>query len=71
MTYGTVSARSPARPWLATANYDGIAPVQNSAAIVSHVGGAELRGYEGGHLFLFQDPSALPEFEAFLQAPPG
>jgi 3-oxoadipate enol-lactonase len=52
-------------------NYDGIAPVQNSAAIVSHVGGAELRGYEGGHLFLFQDPSALPEFEAFLQAPPG
>jgi 3-oxoadipate enol-lactonase len=49
-------------------NYDGIAPVQNSAAIVSHVGGAELRGYEGGHLFLFQDPSALPEFEAFLQA---
>lgn len=30
---------------------------------------AELRGYEGGHLFLFQDPAALPEFEAFLQAP--
>jgi 3-oxoadipate enol-lactonase len=52
-------------------NYDGIAPARNSAAIVSRVGGAELRGYEGGHLFLFQDPSALPEFEAFLQAPPG
>jgi 3-oxoadipate enol-lactonase len=52
-------------------NYDEIAPVQNSAAIASHIGGAELRGYEGGHLFLFQDPSALPEFEAFLQAPPG
>jgi 3-oxoadipate enol-lactonase len=52
-------------------NYDGIAPGQNSAAIASHVGGAELRGYEGGHLFLFQDPAALPEFEAFLQAPPA
>jgi pimeloyl-ACP methyl ester carboxylesterase len=52
-------------------NYDGIAPVQNSAAIVSQVGGAELRGYEGGHLFLVQDPAALPEFEAFLQTPPG
>ena len=52
-------------------NYDGIAPAQNSAAIASHVGGAELRGYEGGHLFLFQDLAALPEFEAFLQAPPG
>jgi pimeloyl-ACP methyl ester carboxylesterase len=49
-------------------NYDGIAPVQNSAAIASRIDGAELRGYEGGHLFLFQDPAALPEFEAFLQA---
>src|SRR5215471_8172949 len=50
-------------------NYDGIAPVQNSTAIASRIRGAELRGYEGGHLFLFQDPAALPEFEAFLQAP--
>jgi hypothetical protein len=30
-----------------------------------------LRGYEGGYVFLVQDPAALPEFEAFLQAPPG
>jgi 3-oxoadipate enol-lactonase len=50
-------------------NYDGIAPAQNSAAIASRIHGTELRGYEGGHLFLFQDPAALPEFEAFLQAP--
>ena len=50
-------------------NYDGIAPVQNSTAIASRIRGAELRGYEGGHLFLFQDPAALPGFEAFLQAP--
>jgi pimeloyl-ACP methyl ester carboxylesterase len=50
-------------------NYDGIAPVQNSTAIASRIRGAELRGYEGGHLFLIQDPAALPEFEAFLQAP--
>ena len=50
-------------------NYDGIAPPQNSAAIASRIRGAELRGYEGGHLFLIQDPAALPEFEAFLQAP--
>jgi pimeloyl-ACP methyl ester carboxylesterase len=49
-------------------SYDGIAPVQNSTAIASRIGGAELRGYEGGHLFLFQDPAALPEFEAFLHA---
>lgn len=52
-------------------NYDQIAPVQNSIAIASRLRGAELRGYEGGHLFLFQDPAALPEFQAFLQAPPG
>ena len=50
-------------------NYDGIAPARNSAAIASRIHEAELRGYEGGHLFLFQDPAALPEFEAFLQAP--
>ena len=40
----------------------------DSTAIASRIRGAELRGYEGGHLFLFQDPAALPEFEAFLQA---
>ena len=52
-------------------NYDGIAPAQNSAAIASRIRGSELRGYEGGHLFLFQDPAALPDFEAFLHAPSG
>jgi len=50
-------------------NYDGIAPADNSAAIASRIRGSELRGYEGGHLFLFQDPAAIPDFEAFLQAP--
>jgi pimeloyl-ACP methyl ester carboxylesterase len=50
-------------------DYDGIAPAQNSAAIASRIRGAQLRGYDGGHLFLFQDPAALPEFEGFLRAP--
>jgi len=50
-------------------NFDGIAPAHNSTAIASRIHGAQLRGYDGGHLFLFQDPAALPEFEAFLQAP--
>jgi 3-oxoadipate enol-lactonase len=52
-------------------HYDGIAPAGNAAAIASRIRGAELRGYDGGHLFLFQDPAAIPEFEAFLQAPPS
>lgn len=47
--------------------YDRIAPPENSAAIASRVHGAKLRGYEGGHVFLFQDPAALPEYEAFLR----
>jgi 3-oxoadipate enol-lactonase len=49
--------------------YDGIAPPRNSEAIASRIRGAQLRGYEGGHMFMFQDPSAVPDFEAFLQAP--
>jgi len=48
--------------------YDGIAPPQNSIAIASRIREAELRGYEGGHGFAFQDPAAVPEFEAFLRA---
>ena len=50
-------------------DYDGIAPARASTNIASRIRGAELRGYEGGHGFLFQDPAALPAFTAFLQAP--
>ena len=50
-------------------NYDGIAPARNSANIASRIRGAELRGYEGGHGFLFQDPAALLAYIAFLQTP--
>jgi 3-oxoadipate enol-lactonase len=48
--------------------YDGIAPPENSRAIASKVRRADLRGYEGGHAFLVQDPTAIPAFVAFLQA---
>ena len=47
--------------------YDGIAPPANSSAMASRIRGSELRGYEGGHLFLVQDPAAMPDFRAFLQ----
>ncbi|HEY7438579.1 MAG TPA: alpha/beta hydrolase [Acidimicrobiia bacterium] len=50
-------------------DYDQIAPARNSENIASRIHGAELHGYEGGHLFLFQDPAALPAFIAFLRAP--
>jgi 3-oxoadipate enol-lactonase len=54
---------------VAYGRYDGIAPTQNSAAIASRIPGADLRGYEGGHLFLAQDPGAMPELVTFLRSP--
>jgi 3-oxoadipate enol-lactonase len=54
---------------VAYGRHDGIAPEANSKAIASRVRGADLRGYEGGHLFLFQDAAAFPDVVAFLQAP--
>ncbi|MEN3272914.1 MAG: 3-oxoadipate enol-lactonase, partial [Actinomycetota bacterium] len=47
--------------------YDGIAPVSNSEAIAAQIPNAELRVYEGGHLFIVQDKTAWPEILAFLQ----
>jgi 3-oxoadipate enol-lactonase len=54
---------------VAYGRYDGIAPAQNSTAIASRIPEADLRGYEGGHLFLAQDPAAMPELVTFLRSP--
>ena len=54
---------------VAYGRYDRLAPAENSAAIASRIPGAELRGYDGGHPFLLQDPAAMPDLIAFLQAP--
>jgi len=51
---------------VAYGEYDGIAPKANSAYIADHIENAELRGYEGGHLFIVQDPAALPDVIGFL-----
>jgi 3-oxoadipate enol-lactonase len=51
---------------VAGGRYDGIAPPANSEAIAARVAGAELRSYEGGHAFFFQDPAALGEIIDFL-----
>lgn len=53
---------------VACGRYDGIAPPANSEAIATRVPGAELRIYEGGHAFFFQDPTALSEILDFLAA---
>ena len=53
--------------FVAAGRYDGIAPVANSEAIVAQIPGAELRIYDGGHVFFFQDPTAIPEITGFLK----
>ena len=51
---------------VACGRFDGIAPPANGEWIASHIAGAELRVYDGGHLFFMQDPTALPAIAAFL-----
>jgi pimeloyl-ACP methyl ester carboxylesterase len=51
---------------VAGGRYDGIAPPANSEAIASRLPDAQLRLYEGGHLFIVQDPAALPDIVTFL-----
>jgi 3-oxoadipate enol-lactonase len=53
---------------VAGGRFDGIAPPSNSEFIASHVAGAQLRLYEGGHAFFAQDPAAIREVIAFLRA---
>ena len=51
--------------------YDGVAPRSNSEAIAGRIPHAELRCYQGGHLFVYQDPQALPDITEFLQREDG
>lgn len=51
---------------VAAGRYDGIAPVANARAIAERIPGARLEVFEGGHLFLAQDPAAYEVIVAFL-----
>ena len=51
---------------VASGRYDGIAPVANGEVIAAAIPGAALRVYEGGHVFMVQDPKATPEIIGFL-----
>ena len=46
--------------------YDGIAPPENMEAIARQLPNATLELFEGGHLFLTQDPKAWERIVAFL-----
>lgn len=53
--------------FVGSGSYDDIAPVANGRAIVERVSDATLHVYDGGHLFLVQDPAAWPDVAAFLE----
>jgi 3-oxoadipate enol-lactonase len=59
-------ARITAPTFVACGRYDGIAPLENGEAIAARVPGAELRVYEGGHVFMAQDPRAHVDIIEFL-----
>lgn len=51
--------------------YDGIAPSANLKAIYGQIPQSRLELFEGGHLFLLQDPEAFQRVIAFLQEAEG
>ena len=56
--------------FVASGSYDDIAPVANGKAIVDRIPGAALHVYDGGHLFLVQDPAAWRDAATFLADEP-
>jgi 3-oxoadipate enol-lactonase len=52
--------------FVASGEFDGIAPVANGRAIADRIPNAELHVYAGGHLFAAQDPAAYPDVLEFL-----
>jgi len=51
--------------------YDGIALPETQEKMASRIRGAELRFFEGGHLFMLQDRDALPAMTRFLKGEDG
>ena len=51
---------------VAGGRYDGIAPVRNLEAIATSIPDARLELFEGGHIFMLQDPTAWPAVLDFL-----
>lgn len=52
---------------IAAGRYDGVALPETQDRMAGRIPGAELRWFEGGHLFMLQDRSAYPAMIAFLQ----
>lgn len=46
--------------------HDGIAPLRNSELLRDRIAGARLATFDGGHIFMMQDPTAYPAILEFL-----
>ena len=53
---------------IAAGRYDGIALPATQERMAARIPGAELQVFEGGHLFMIQDRTAVPAMTAFLTA---
>ena len=53
---------------IAAGQYDGIATTRAQENMASRIHGADLRYFDGGHLFMLQDRSAFPAMIEFLQS---
>jgi 3-oxoadipate enol-lactonase len=53
---------------LAAGRYDGVALPETQERMASRIPGAELKFFDGGHLFMIQDRAALPAMIEFLQS---
>lgn len=52
---------------VAGGRYDGIAPPETLEKLAGRIPGAQLQFFEGGHLFMIQDRSAVPAMVQFLK----
>jgi len=52
---------------IAAGRYDGIALPATQEKMAARIEGAKLTFFEGGHLFMLQDRSALPAMIDFLK----
>ena len=53
---------------IAAGRYDGIALPADATQLASRIAGATLRFFEGGHLFMLQDRTAIPSMVEFLNS---